>query len=180
MISAILNLLTKITLVYILLTGTALAQTLEKGGTKKTPIPKGNKCTTWVANLSNSELHTKGICFNVTMVSHQDLHELESWRPRKKTDEFWRFSIKIEDSKGGIVQQSEAAYYLYEETSELRQYHCLIDEIAFKAVVFDKQRNCWEIILMQNDQWKILSPYPGYHFIEAFGIKTKESSSFDY
>ena len=65
-------------------------------------------------------------------------------------------------------------------SDEITQYHPLVENDEFKAIIYDKLRHCWQILLFQNDGYKILSCYSGYHYTNAFGIKEKKKSSIDY
>ena len=108
------------------------------------------------------------------------MNQYNTGREWDKTKDFWKYSISIRDNEKKSEQNFHASFYVYEESDEIKQYHCLIEDSDFKAIIFDKIHNCWLILLMQNDEYKILSCYSGYHYTDVFGIKEKKKSNIDY
>ena len=139
-----------------------------------------NKCTTYVYNLTTGEMKIRDICFQIEITDHFDLNEFNIGKEREKENDTWKFLVSISDNEKFTTQNFNASFYLYEESSEIKQYHCKVDNSDFKALIFDKIHNCWQVLLLQNDEYKILSPYTGYHFTNAFGIIQKSKSSIDY
>ena len=145
---------------------------------KLTPI-KEFTCTTFVYNLSLDEMKMRDICLEVTRGEYINMNEYSSIK--KKENEHWRFKIEIKDNQTLSKKIYEAAFYIYENYSkDIIQYHPVVDNDEFKAVIFDKSRNSWQILLFQNDEYKILSSYMGYSYTNAFGIKEKKKSSISY
>lgn len=147
---------------------------------KLTNSPKANKCTTFVYNLTTGEMRIRDICFSVTNTEHIDMNAYNIGKDWDKKNDFWKFTISISDNEKYSTQNFNASFYVYEESSEIKQYHCLTEDSDFKAIIFDKIHNCWQILMLQNDEYKILSPYTGYHYTNAFGIERKVKSSIDY
>ena len=56
----------------------------------------------------------------------------------------------------------------------------MVENDEFKSVIYDKLRNNWQILLFQNDEYKILSSYSAYHYINAFKIQPKRKTSISY
>lgn len=136
------------------------------------------KCTTFVYNLSLDEMKMKDICFNVSKGEYSNMNEYS--REKKRENELWKFQISIEDNNSLSKHNYEASFYVYEDGSEITQYHPFVGNDEFKAVIYNKLRNSWQILLFQNDEYKILSSYSGYYYTNAFGIKTRKKSSISY
>ena len=150
-------------------------KSLNKFTPKKTYIS-----TTYVYNLSADEMHIKDISFDVKLTYHHDGNEDRFGQKWDKAYDVWKFFITITDNQTKSRSSLDASFFIYEESSELIQYHCNVESVDIKAIIFDKTKSTWEILLLQNDAYKILSSYPGYHFINAFDIKSKSKSNIDY
>jgi hypothetical protein len=154
---------------------------LQSYGQKKKPIYepiKNYKCTTFVYNLTADDSKMSDICFSVIKGEFSNLNDFTN--NKKKENEVWRFEISIKDNKTQSLQNYKASFYIYENGSEITQYHPLVENEEFKAVIYDKLRNSWQILLFQNDEYKILSSYSAYHYVNAFDIKPKRKSSISY
>lgn len=146
---------------------------------KKLPQIKDFTCTTFVYNLSLDDMKMKDICFDVIKGEFIDLNKYSTIK--KKENEHWRFKIEIKDNQTLSKKIYEAAFYVYENYSQdIIQYHPILEDDEFKAIIYDKTRNKWQILLYQNDEYKILSSYMGYNYTNAFGIKAKNKSSINY
>jgi hypothetical protein len=148
---------------------------------KSTSFPVKEKpftCTTFVYNLTIDEMKIKDICFEVIKGEYTNMNEYSSIK--KKENEHWRFEITIKDNTTLSGQNYKAAFYVYEDGSEITQYHPFVYNDEFKAVIYDKLRNSWQILLYQNEEYKILSSYSGYHYTNAFDIKPKRKSTINY
>jgi hypothetical protein len=97
-----------------------------------------------------------------------------------KTKDIWKYLITIIDNITKSEQKFEQPMYVYEENNEIRQYHSFYENSELKALIFDKVHNSWSILLLQNEEYKILSSYSGYNFINAFDIKEKRASGINY
>lgn len=145
---------------------------------KKLTAVKPFICTTFVYNLSLNEMKIRDICINVQKGEFIDMNEFST--TKRKENENWRFVVNIKDNVTMSNQNYKAAFYIYENTDEITQYHPVVQNDEFKAIIYNKQRDSWQILLLQNDEFKILSTYSGYHYTNAFGIKTKSKSSITY
>jgi hypothetical protein len=147
---------------------------------QKKPTATKPKCATFVYNLTTGTSKLKDICYTVSLNDHIDMNQFRPGEKWDKTQDYWKYTITIEDNATRSKQSLNASFYLYEDSDEIKQYHCIIEDSEFKAVIFDKIRSCWLILMKQNDEFKILSCYSGYHFTNAFDIKKKTSSSISY
>jgi hypothetical protein len=126
-------------------------------------------------------MRMKDLCFDVVKTDHIDMNEFNPGREYDKTKDFWKFSITIMDNEKKSKQSLNASFYVYEESAEIKQYHSIVEDSDFKAIIFDKIHNSWQILMLQNEEYKILSSYTGYHYTNAFGIKQKQkSNNIDY
>jgi hypothetical protein len=149
--------------------------------TKKKTSSKKYICTTFVYNLTTGNMRMKDLCFDVVKTDHIDMNEFNPGREYDKTKDFWKFSITIMDNEKKSKQSLNASFYVYEESAEIKQYHSIVEDSDFKAIIFDKIHNSWQILMLQNEEYKILSSYTGYHYTNAFGIKQKQkSNNIDY
>jgi len=145
---------------------------------KKLPL-KQFTCNTFVYNLSLDSMKMKDICFSVIKGEYINMNDFA--QVKKKENELWKFRITIKDNQTMSSKSYEGSFYIYENYSQdIIQYHPFVENDEFKAVIFDKQRNSWQILLLQNDEYKILSTYTGYSFTNAFGIKSRKKSSISY
>jgi hypothetical protein len=149
--------------------------------TKKKTSNKKYLCTTFVYNLTTGNMRMKDLCFDVINTDHFDMNEFNLGREYDKTKDHWKFNITITDNEKKSKQSFSASFYMYEESAEIKQYHCIVESLDFKAIIFDKIHNSWQILMLQNEEYKILSSYTGYHYTNAFGIKQKQKSdNIDY
>lgn len=139
-----------------------------------------DKCTTYVYNLSTGEMNVRDICFQIRETDHIDfnLHDFSGKRDNEK--DLWKFFIDITDNEKLTNFNFHASFFIFEENSEIIQYHCIIKGHEIKALIYNKLRSCWQILLLQNNDYKILTPYSGYRIVNAFNIKPRTSSDFDY
>ena len=147
---------------------------------KKTTIKKKITCTTFVYNLTTEKMAIRDICFNVELTDHIDMNE---YRPGQKWDkdyDSWKFNIKIYDFDKLKQSSLNASFYVYEDNSEITQYHCKVETAEIKAIIYDKGKSSWQILVFQNDEYKMLSSYTGYHFTNAFDIKARTTSDGGY
>ena len=149
----------------------------KKSNSKK--IIKPFTCTTFVYNLTLNDMKMKDICFNVIKGDYINLNLYSN--SKRRENESWRFEINIKDNVSLSQKNYQGAFYIFENYSEdIIQYHPVGENDEFKALIFDKTRNSWQILLYQNDEYKILSDYTGYKFTNAFGIREKNKSSISY
>lgn len=148
--------------------------------TKKVTNKKPFKCTTYIYNLNIDGVRIRDICYSVNLMSHFDMNEYRPASERDKKNDLWKYSISITDNEKRTTQSLEASFYVYEESSEIIQYHCIVESADIKAIIFNKQNNTWQILLLQNEVYKILTSYPGYHYTNAFNIRKKSNSGIDY
>ena len=163
-----------------LITATFLFICLFSFSQKKKNINKIPKCTTYINNLSNGETRVKDICYNVEFILHNDMNYFSPNSKMDKTKDIWKYLITIIDNITKSEQKFEQPMYVYEENNEIRQYHSFYENSELKALIFDKVHNSWSILLLQNEEYKILSSYSGYNFINAFDIKEKRASGINY
>lgn len=143
------------------------------------PREKPFTCTTFVYNLTVDEMKMKDICFEVIKGKYTNMNEFSS--TNKKENEIWRFQIIIKDNQSLSRREYEASFYIYENYSQdFVQYHPVVENDEFKAIIYDKIKNNWQILLLQNDEFKILSSYTGYNYTNAFGITKRKKSSIIY
>lgn len=138
-------------------------------------------CTTFIYNLTTGNMGKKDLCFDVLNTDHIDMNEFNLGRNYVKTKDFWKLNITITDNEKKSKQSFNASFYVYEESAETKQYHCIVEDSDFKAIIFDKIHKSWQILMLQNEEYKILSSYSGYHYTNTFGIKQKQkSNNIDY
>lgn len=139
-----------------------IAQSQKKQATK-------HKCTSYLIDMSSSKIKTKNLCFTVTQTDHIDANKYN--RPGDQWDrekDYWKYRIQIFDYDNKTNNNTEASFYIYEDDAEKTQYHCLIENLDIKAIVYDKSRKSWQIVLLQNNKYSIISSYAGYKIIDAF------------
>jgi len=141
---------------------------------------KAKKCTTYVYNLTTGEMRIRDICISITNTEHIDMNFYNIGKPWDIKKDYWKFQIEITDNDKSTTESFNASFYVFEESDEIKQYHCLIENSDFKAIIFNKINKCWQVLLLQNDEYKILSCYSGYRFTNAFGINPKSKSRTDY
>lgn len=147
---------------------------------KKTPPKKKNTCTTYVYNLSNGKMNIRDICYNVELTDHIDMNNYRVGQKWDKEYDNWKFSIKIVDFDKLQEENLTASFSVFEDNSEITQYHCKVESAEIKAIVYNKNLKSWGILLLQNDNYKMLSPYTGYKLTNAFNIKTKINNDDGY
>jgi hypothetical protein len=147
---------------------------------KKAPVKKKNTCTTFVYNLSTDKMSKRDICLNIELTDHIDMNEYRIGKSWDKQYDSFKFTIKIFDFDKVKESSLNASFHVFEETSEIIQYHCSVESAEIKAIIYDKTRSSWEILVLQNDEYKMLSSYSGYRFSNAFNIKTKSSDDKGY
>ena len=139
-----------------------------------------NKCTSYVYNLSTSEMRIRDICYTIELIGHYDMNEYRIGQPRVNEYDNWKYKIDISDFDKQTKQNYSASFYVYEDNEYYKQYHCIHDESEFKAIIYDKIRKCWQILLLQDNEYKMISCYTGYQYTNAFGIKSKSKSNISY
>lgn len=147
---------------------------------KKSTPPKKNICTTYVYNLNTDEMRIRDICFDILKTDHIDMNQFNSGQKWDKKNDFWKFQITIKDNEKLKETTLKASFYIYEESSEIIQYHCIVESASIKAIIYDKTKKSWQILVLQNDNYKMLSSYTGYHFTNAFDIKHKTPVEDEY
>jgi hypothetical protein len=135
------------------------------------------KCTTYVYNLTTDKMLPKDICIDVILTDHIDMNELSLGRKWDKKNDLWKFRVEIRSNATNSSMSTHRAFYVAEESDDHTQYHCFQEDDEFKALIYNKAIKKWSILLFQNDEYKILSPYTGYHYTNYFGIKPKKSTS---
>jgi hypothetical protein len=145
---------------------------------KKTPLKKKMTCTTFVYNLSTEKSTMRDICYFVEIESHSDLNSVG--RKWDKTYDYWKFNVTTYDNDKLKKSNFNVSFYIYEDNTEFTQYHCIYEDHEIKALIYDKTKGLWEILVLQNDEYKILSSYSGYHYTNAFNIKTRSSNDGGY
>jgi hypothetical protein len=143
-------------------------------------LPAKNKCTSYVYNLSTSDMRIRNICYTLDLIGHYDGNEYRIGQPRVKEYDNWKYKIEIADFDKLTKQTYSSSFYIYEDNAEFTQYQCIHEESEFKAIIYDKMNKCWQILLLQDDEYKIISCYTGYKFTNSFGIKSKSKSSISY
>ena len=141
---------------------------------KKNPQKKKNTCTTFVYNLTTDKSAMRDICFFVELESHYDMNGIG--RKWEKSNDHWKFNITTFDNDKLKKSNFNVSFFIYEDNSEFIQYHCIYEDYEIKALIYDKKSGLWQILAFQNEEYKILSSYSGYHFTNAFNIKAKNSS----
>jgi len=141
---------------------------------------KKNTCTTYVYNLTTDKMSIRDICFYVNMTDHIDMNDYRIGKSWDKQYDNWKFSIDVFDNDKLKSDNTKASFVVYEDNSEFTQYHCIIESVNIKALIYDKAKSNWQILILQNDEYKILSTYLGYHFTNAFNIKTRTSKDDGY
>ena len=147
---------------------------------KRKMASKSLKCATYVHNLSSGERKLRDICFSVTMTGHYDSNNFGQSAEYDKKNDTWRFAVKIVDNTNYNENSLDVAYFIHEENADIIQYHCRIEGSEIKAVILNKNNKSWQILLFQNDVYKILNSTPTYGFFNAFNIKNKANTDFDY
>ena len=125
-------------------------------------------------------MRIRNICYTVLKTEHIDLNQYNISGKKDKKKDLWKFYIDITDYEKQTNSNLRASFYIFEENSEIIQYHCIIESQEIKALIYNKLRSCWQILLLQNNDHKILTPYSGYRIVNAFNIKQRTSSDFDY
>ncbi|WP_269685139.1 hypothetical protein [Flavobacterium lacustre] len=138
---------------------------------KKVPQKKKNTCTTFVYNLTTDKSTIRDICFFVEIESHFDMNSVG--RKWEKKYDYWKFNVTTYDNEKLKKSNFNVSFYIYEDNSEFTQYHCIYENHEIKALIYDKTKGLWEILVLQNEEYKILSSYSGYHYTNAFNIKTR-------
>lgn len=138
------------------------------------------RCTTFVYNLTTEEMKIRDICFKISLIEHFDFNVYDYSGKRDKTKDLWKYHIEITDNEKLTKSSLDASFYIFEENEEIIQYHCIVEDSEYKALIYNKIRSCWLILVLQNDAYKILSPYSGYRYVNAFDIKPKTKSTIDY
>ena len=74
----------------------------------------------------------------------------------------------------------EDSIFIYDTTgkSQSERLNKLIEISCLKR--FDQSKKSWQILLFQNDEYKILSTYTEYSYTNAFGITSRKKSSIGY
>lgn len=119
--------------------------------------------------METSKIKVKNLCFSVTQTDHIDANKYN--RPGDQWDrekDYWKYRIQIFDYDNKTNDNTEASFYIYEDDAEKTQYHCLIENLDIKAIVYDKNRKSWQIVLLRNNKYSISSSYAGYKIIDAF------------
>jgi hypothetical protein len=145
---------------------------------KKATQKKKNTCTTFVYNLTTDKSAMRDICFFVELESHYDMNSIG--RKWEKTNDYWKFNVTTYDNDKLKKSSFSVSFYVYEDNSEFTQYHCIYADHEIKALIYDKARGLWEILFLQNEEYKILSSYSGYHYTNAFNIKVRTNSDDGY
>lgn len=141
---------------------------------------KKNTCTTFVYNLSSDKMTIRDICYYVILTDHIDMNEYRIGKVWDKQYDHWKFSIDVFDNDKFKSDSTTASFYVYEDNADFTQYHCNVESVNIKALIYDKVRKSWQILVFQNEEYKILSSYTGYHFTNAFNIKAKSSTDSGY
>lgn len=127
------------------------------------------KCTSYLIDISSSNIKAKNMCFSVTQTAHIDMNQYnkpgDQWDREK---DYWKYKIEIFDYTNKTNTNTEASFYIYDEDSEKTQYHCIVDNLDVKAIVYDKNKKSWQIVLLNNGKYSVISSYPGYSFIDTF------------
>jgi len=136
------------------------------------------KCSTYVNNLTTGRSNWRDLCCQVTQGQSFNLNEyIYDESRKKKENEGYKFSVYVLDNTNKTSLSYTASFWLYEETDDIKQYHNVHENHEIKALIFDKNNYCWQILLYQNYQYKVLSCYMGMNFINAFDI---DRASADY
>lgn len=167
----------KNTLIIILFLLTPFFSNAQKN--KKKPVKK-NTCTTFVYNLTTDKMTMRDICYNIKLTDHIDMNQYRHGKKWEKEYDSWKFFIKINDFDKLKEFTLDASFYLYEDNSDITQYHCKVETSEIKAIIYDKKMASWQILVFQNEEYKILSSYTGYRFTNAFDIKAKKSYDSGY
>lgn len=157
----------------------ALFPFISNAQSKKKATPKKkNTCTTFVYNLTTDKSTMRDICYFVNLESHHDMNS--PGRKWEKTNDYWKFNVTTYDNDKLKKSNFSVSFYVYEDNTEFTQYHCIYADHEIKALIYDKARDLWEILVLQNEEYKILSSYTGYQFTNAFNIKAKSSTDSGY
>lgn len=128
-----------------------------------------SKCTSYLIDMETSKMKVKNLCFTVTQTDHIDINKYnklgEQWDREK---DYWKYRIQIFDYDNKTNNNTEASFYIYEDDAEKTQYHCLIENLYIKAIVYSKSRKSWQLVLYKNAKYSVISSYPGYSIIDAF------------
>lgn len=145
---------------------------------KKAPVKKKNTCTTYVYNLTTGKMTIRDICFLVELENHYDMNSVG--RKWEKSDDYWKFNVTTYDNDKFKKSNFNVSFYIYTDNSEFTQYHCIYADYEIKALIYDKTKGLWEILVLQNEEYKILSLYSGYKYTNAFNIRTKSDTGDGY
>ncbi len=143
-------------------------------------INNNEKCKTYISNLSLEKSYFKEICYFVKIIDHNDLNQFRLGEKWNKDYDFWKFLVVIIDIQKKTQQKFEGSFYIYEENNEIKQFHSNLENNEIKAIIYDKTKKVWEILLFQNNEYKILSPNNEYKLINAFNIKKNKNSGISY
>jgi hypothetical protein len=153
-----------------------------KQETNKETIKKSTllKCSTYVSNFTAGTDGWKDLCCFVEQGEPYNLNAYiyDEWR-KKKENEGYKFSVTVIDNSQKTKLSYTSSFWLYEDNTELKQYHNIHKNHEIKALIFDKRKYCWQILLYQDYEYKILSCYWGNHFINAFDI-ARRNSKYNY
>ena len=164
-------------LLIVFLALTSICSNAQKN--KKKQVKK-NTCTTFVYNLTTDKMTIRDICYNVKLTDHIDMNQYRHGKKWEKEYDSWKFFIKIYDFDKLKEFSLDASFYLYEDNSDFTQYHCKVETSEIKAIIYDKNMYSWQILVFQNEEYKILSSYTGYRYTNAFDIRAKKSSESGY
>ena len=95
-------------------------------------------CSTFVYNLSLDEMKIRDICFDVNKGDFINLNDFSS--TKRKEYESWRFDINIKDNKSLSLKNYKAAFYIYENSDDIIQYHPVVENEEFKAIIYNKRK----------------------------------------
>lgn len=135
---------------------------------------KSESCKTFVYNLTLDKMSVRNICFTVELTNHIDMNKFRVGQNWDKQHDFWKYSITISDNDKLKKQNIQASFFIYEDNSEYVQYHCNVDSLEILALIYNKTNDKWQLLFFQNEEYKMLSSYSGYHFRNAFDIKAKK------
>jgi len=118
---------------------------------------KAFRCTTFVYNLSTEDMRIRDICYEIIKISHNDLNEFNLTGTRDKKMDLWKFHIAITDNQKFTESGLDASFYIEEENPEFIQYNCIVESAEIKALIYNKIQACWQILVLQNENYKMLS-----------------------
>ena len=138
-------------------------------------INNSTSCVTYFSNLTNGdEIKKRDICYTIKFEEYTSFNER------------YRFTVTIVDNEKNRTINLSNLIFSKRYDGSTTNYH--VDEsydfttsnIKIKSLIYYRNQKKWCILFKENDEFKFLSFYEGYQFIDEFGVgKSKRSNSLE-